>query len=450
MNHKAIDYYKINKYTRDGLSEEDTHFFYKLKKQVLRHCEAGNSRKTVQAKIGYEVLGPILYGYSHWLHEQVIRTKADALLFLSREGKILERAYRALFEGQQEGNDQNIKEPRIEYINVSRLSLSKATICECSSWTELQDKYTTLFRGLSNIGELFELLGLTVSNDAYESYGLSSNLSVEKISDKEKILRLIQECGKESLKEQHDLAVRYLESKGIGNGKTIISDIGWSGTMQMLLEDLFPAEKFIGCYIAVGDIYKSGRYQMLDRRGFWFKEDDHDRWQMIRFAESAFESLFICNEGSTVGYEVRKGNIIPQKKTERNDTGSIDALHSAAINFVRDIRIDEDIMNYNKDIWFIPYMNFAIYPNRDTIEIFRDMYFIDASKEYGILPKYNIVYYMLHPRKLLKELSLNNAKTIWLYGLFHLPLPYFKILCFLTGKIGLKSNYERKYLVKKK
>lgn len=449
MKHKEIDYYILKKSMGKRTSENDILFFYKLKKQIRRRGEADYSYKSVQEKIGYEVLGPILYGYCQWLHEQVVSSEVDTLLFLSREGKILERAYRKLFEREGERSNQNAREVRIEYVNVSRLSLSKATILECSSWAEFQNRYTTLFRGLSNLGELVKMLDLTISDDDYKVYGLNSEASLDEIAEKEKIFRLIRERGGESLKKQRDLAIRYLKSKGIGMGRTIISDIGWSGTMQILLEELFPTEKFIGCYIAVGDIYKSRRYQKIDRKGFWFEEDDHERWQIVRFTESAFEALFLCNEGTTVGYEVRANKIVPIKRTERSDAGTINAVHNAALDFIEDIGMNircKSVSEYCRDIWFFPYINFAIYPNSETIEFFKDVTFINASKEYRLLPEKKAGYYLLHPMNLLSELNLNNCKVIWLYGLLRLPLPYFKMLCFMTGKLGMKSKYEKEYL----
>ena len=445
----AQNYYKLN-INASGLSFRDIQFFNTLKeyvdswKQIHRY-------QCLFEKIGFEVLGPILYGYSVWLHEQVEITGADTLIFLSREGKILKRAYEAIFDRSN---------AETEYINVSRLSLSKATILETVfSWKEFQDKYATLLRGLTKLEELMDLLDIEASDEKYKSFGLDKRLSLEEIYDKERIFGLIKNCGVDSLKKQHHLATEYLKSKGIGKGKTIISDIGWSGTMQILLEDLFPNERFNGCYIAVGDIYRSKRYQELDRKGFWFDSDDHKRWQMIRFTESAIESLFLNNEGTTTGYKKREGqfageaedstDVEPIKRVEKKDFEAIEIAHDAAIQFINHIGSKLNISMsqvVNKDVWFIPYMNFALCPNRETLDFYHNMSFIDASKEYGFLPEHNLIYYLFHPKKMLAELNLNNGKVIWLYGLLRLPLPYFKILCFMTGKLRMKSKYEKRYL----
>lgn len=53
-------------------------------------------------KIGYEVVGPILYGYSKWLNETTKKSGIRKLFFLAREGFLLERAFRLFSANEQD------------------------------------------------------------------------------------------------------------------------------------------------------------------------------------------------------------------------------------------------------------------------------------------------------------------------------------------------------------
>ena len=44
-------------------------------------------------KLGYESFGPLLFGFSKWLKENVVKEKIDKIFFLSRDGKIMKRAF---------------------------------------------------------------------------------------------------------------------------------------------------------------------------------------------------------------------------------------------------------------------------------------------------------------------------------------------------------------------
>ena len=162
--------------------------------------------------------------------------------------------------------------------------------------------------------------------------------------------------------------------------------------------------------------------------------------------------MFINDEGTTIGYRKSK-EIEPIKRLEKNK--SLDLIHDVhgyAMDFIKDVkdRIDEnETVEINSMVWFAPFCTFALYPNKETYEFYKKFSFINGAMEYGIVPSKNLMYYFIHPIKCIKEFEYNNAKVIWLYGLLKIPLPYFRILCFLTDSLGLKTAYEKKYLRKR-
>lgn len=438
------DFYRPASVLKSKYQKEEIRFLNRLRTIAERQ-----QFEDIYTRVGYEILGPILYGYCLWLHKQVEEEKPDTIVFLSREGRILETAYKTIFP-ESEG------EPTLHYINVSRLSLSKATFLNIQSWRELEDRYATLFRGLTYVNELAKLLDIIVSADDYKSAGIDEFCEIGDVKDKEALFQLFREKGKSNFKDQKELAIKYLKIHGLGKGKTIISDIGWSGTMQILLKDLFPNDYFIGCYLAVSDIYKHIDYKRIDRRGFIADENNVEYWNTVRFTQSFFEYMFLCDEGTTIAYRDVQGRVEAIKREEnKKSREQIKKSHDAAISFINDIKKrtsekDADIswsrIALDCKNWVTPYINFAVTPGLDTLQFCSNVTFINASKEYGFLPEYRLGYYLFHPKEAIRELNLSGCKVIWLYGLLRLPIPYFKILCFMTEKLGMKSKYEKRYL----
>ena len=149
------NYYRLSKTQKKTLSDQDLKMFYDMRDAVFTKQFVP---KDVYEKIGYEVLGPILFGYVRWLNKQIIETRADVVLFLSREGKLLEKAYKSIFK--------ETFDTRIEYVNVSRLALAKATISNVNTWDEFVEKYKSLFRGLTTIEELLSLFEIRLPDES--------------------------------------------------------------------------------------------------------------------------------------------------------------------------------------------------------------------------------------------------------------------------------------------
>lgn len=68
-------------------------------------------------KIGYEVLGPILYYYVKWLRKKIEENKFENVFFLSRDGYLMYNAYLKMYP-----------ESKARYIHISSKSVKKATI----------------------------------------------------------------------------------------------------------------------------------------------------------------------------------------------------------------------------------------------------------------------------------------------------------------------------------
>ena len=402
--------------------------------------------KNIFSKVGYEVLGPMLMGYTVWLHAMAKTEKADGILFLAREGYIMYRAYKELFP-----------EPSrtvLQYIHVSRQSLCRASIINTNSYTELINLFSDLMRGVDTVGELAELLGIgKFTAELCEECGFAAGDALEKVEDKDRLYEKIIMVGNQYFVEQHKLLLEYLASHQVVSGKIMISDVGWNGTMQMLLSRLLTDVQWIGAYLGVSSILKEREYTSLDRRGYWFDASGWEtKGQMVRFTTSAIEALFINQEGTTLEYKQSGKEVkavqsvcMKSKKEIQNDKGVKDAAIDCIRDFVKN-GILHIITPLDADVACFSYVNFAVYPRRTAIHFFKSYEFVNGIKSVGFLPEHSLGYYLFHLKDLKKEINLSTAKIIWFRGLLKIPLPYFELFCILANQFSVKAEFNKKYL----
>lgn len=92
---------------------------YSLKQNIL--YKSINNRLDLiddnTEKIGYEVLGPVLFYFVRWIHKQVHENNISKLYFLSRDGYLIMKAYEYMY------NQENLE---FHYLSVSSKSVRAA------------------------------------------------------------------------------------------------------------------------------------------------------------------------------------------------------------------------------------------------------------------------------------------------------------------------------------
>lgn len=437
---RRINYYRLRRSLIKNFSEEDMEFLHALQGIAAKYDD-----KDVPEKVGYQVLGPMLLGYSSWLHREAVEKNADVIMFLSREGKILNEAYEQLY-GTEEFNTA--------YVNVSRLSVFKAHVIYTHCWNDLVEMFIALLRGNPSINAFLELLGLNESMRKTCPIPLDQKLI--EINDKDKLYEFIMDKGYEYFATQNELLKKYLYQKGIDSGQVIISDIGYSGTMQLFLSGLSQDIKYFGRYIAMRNrkYYTDERYKALDRKGYWIELDEEGsaKSSMRDLTISAFERLFFSDEGTTTGYVENNGIVEPQKVSDqRRSSQIINMSHKTALQYLKDAftTIDiEAITKINHDVFFLPYVNFGVYPSSETVEFYKNFSFINGTIEFTFIPGKSFLFYLLHPVQAYREISL-ASKIIWLKGLLRIPFPYYRFLRFILEHTELEGSFSRREIRKK-
>jgi len=436
--------YRAPRKTVEKLSDDE-----KLYYEIL-DCFIKNTKKISDDNyynVGYEVLGPILLGYAAWLKNEVTSRNYDKIWFLAREGAI----YKKVFEMIYPNTIAN------EYIYISRLAVCRARMHECTNYNEMYDTFIALSRNVKTVKDYLKLLGFSYEKikNKFVEYGIDINDNFWEYKEKEKLFNAIKKEGESFFEEQNKLFKRYMNDSGIENCKIAISDIGWSGTMQLMIKRFFDNADIAGFYMGVSNIRKSDEFNNLKRFGYWFaQENTIENFDKLRFSTINFETLFLSKDGTTIGYKTENDKVVSILGESDNDEVTMKKLNitlDAAYEFIENMlsnksfKVIENVIAEHQNIAFANYDKFAVYPSGKSVEFYKGMKFLDGVKKTDIVYEKSILHAMSEIKKTKKIFENNIGKTIWLKSLFKISFPYFELLKFLLHDLKLKTDVNKKY-----
>lgn len=382
--------------------------------------------------IGLEVLGPMLLGFCKWLYQRLKADKIEKIFFLSREGKILQEAFRILYP-----------ECEIEqaYLYVSRQALTVPQLADAADFDEMAGIFQTLaYEPLVKIIPSLCAFDSGVFYDKLSDIGLNGDLRIDKIPDKKKskLFFIIQELGKDIFEMQKKYINRYLKESHF-TGRIAIVDIGWTGTMQMALQKYLTnmETKIHGYYLGVRNMKPDNYYTGLNREGYLFDWKRNKDFNLAaKFTTEIMELLFLNTDGSLLRYGITEGHIAPilsNLEYSGKEGNLITFVQSTALNFLSEIKMDklfDKETEIPENIVMSAYNWFGVYPKLMTLKIFDSFQFSNWQIK-KILPERGMFYYLSHPRIFKCDFEKSYCKLFFLKKIFKIPFPYFKLLRFL-------------------
>lgn len=391
-------------------------------------------------KFGYEAFGPLLFGFNKWLFEDINKRGIKKIFFFSRDGHIIKRAYNEMF--QYRGIE-------VKYLYVSRRSLRVPQIWINPELEEVVKGFP--LAKLLTVDTFIKNLGLDSDyyKESLKEYGLSLDTEVRRseiIYSKNlvKFYSAIKDDVIKNSKKEYELLLQYLKQNDFC-GDVAVVDIGWHGTLQYFLQRLVEQAnldvKMHGYYIGLAKEAKT----QLDIKGYVIDKNSRtnscDSWKSFN---GLVETIFLAQEGSTEKFHLlEKGVVVPQLyKYEymNNDRFEPEAIkvkeiQDGAIQFINDLCNIEPLYNleFNSNTAFERILRIGNYPTKQHIQLFSNFRFLEEQIDYLAMPK-SILYYILHPRKLAKDLLMSRWKVGFMKKLFKIPLPYVKIYKFLSRK----------------
>lgn len=373
-------------------------------------------------RIGYETLGPLLYGFCVWLHEYKLRLGIDSFLFLSRDGQIMRAAYKILYP-----------EEDTEYVYASRRSLLVPTLHYCEDIKAMLDKLP-IYR-YTAIKTILDLLGLEYEDciAVIQRYGFNpdSCFSPKDFSGNEVFLTFLRELLPDIIdnSKREFLAFRsYLDRLNL-SGKIGIVDIGWRGRSQKALEEMLPD---LGINIDIVGFYLGIMLNRENAVGYIYDQKDPREKVTIRAFEGLLEMFFSASHGSVKRYKSSQDVELydfeySTSENLRNDFNDLQKIREGAFCFINRFYENplSNIIKWNREIAFNAMRHLGIAPYWTDLNRLGDMSFY-TNKTISPLAKPSCdVYFSLS--KLKKSISLSPWKVAYLKRLFKIPLPYFEI-----------------------
>ena len=370
-------------------------------------------------QIGYEALGPLLYGFSVWLHKKIMHANYDRIVFLSRDGQVMKQAYELLF-GESE---------KTQYLYGSRRSLIVPIL-----WKNPEIEYVKdiiHFHDRMSINEFLERIGLDSSQChnqlSFHGYSGDSLINICQFTDDKAFLSFYETIKPliiEQSKKEYQSAYNYWAHNIDGASKIAIVDIGWNGNMQNALLNLLQNQVEInGYYIGVNPKTK----HTFHMNGFLFdKSSDTVLKGKIDNFSGLFESFFMADHGSVKRYTKDGVELLPYEYSLLDgkivdEDQCIRKIQCGALHYIKDIIsiIGDNEVVFSSDDSICNMLSLGLNPSNEACNLFGDFRFYNSGISYLARPQ--------NKRFSLQELKQTNWRIGYLKRCFHVHLPYYQV-----------------------
>ena len=384
-------------------------------------------------QLGYEMLGPLIYGFCTYLHNLPER-KERKLWLVARDMYLFTKAYQLLYP-----------EDNSEYVFLSRKSLrpvyTEAVGDLTKSGEAFPEKDYTLPQIIRYMGYEPEDVELPLNNAAkikkYNGQSLGSYPEICQVLSSPQIL-----------KKEKELAVagrRYLEEHGFFSEPILFADVGWHGTTQLLLNKILEEKTLmtpiLGCYLGcckgtkkrIGDTYKT-----------WLFDEDDDRPFMRGIV--LLESMILAPHGTTIGYKKGESDKVEPQFADVNDIpGAVQEMQKGAMAFVDEFRqsILSKMIAVDPEFVCAGFEKLEMKPLKEELEYIGDLDYENFYMTKIASPK-SLGFYLTHYKELVKDFMYAGWRTGFMYRLFRVRLPYGKL--YDLGRLTWRKIKGRGYV----
>lgn len=375
-------------------------------------------------RLGFETLGPVLWGLCAWIHGFVQEKKIKRVLFLARDGQIMEKVYREMYP-----NDE------IQYVYVSRRALTVPLLHLKKSWKDVVGLIPQATH--VELHALMKPLGLDVNDyiGTIEKVGLKRDdvIAFDKLMEDSRYKSLYQHLKPfidENSRKEFQACATYFEGLNL-QGTECIVDLGWKGTIQKALETLLP---LYGLDVQLEALYLGISLDVSNAHGYIYSPGDMSKMPCVRGALGLMETLFSSNHGTLIKYGF-DGLVLDKFEyngslSTRRDYQTISQIQEGALLFVRTFRKNmlSDIINVDVALAFEGLKRLSVCPKRSDLAKLGNMAFFDTE----VVPLAKPLkqdYYSISNLKY--SFSHSHWKLGYLKRLFRIPLPYLAMYKFL-------------------
>lgn len=412
--------YPLNFNDKDNISLDD-----KTLKSVINNA---SSLETDRYEIiGTECFAPIVISYVLWLHEQVLMHGVKKLIFLARDSFFFYEAYKKYF------CTENDSEVSIEYSYVSRKSLRLSYFLSIENYEDIcltfPTQPLTICQILSEIGfeeKDFDDVIKTYNISDDEKFNMRDPVLNQKVSH---VLKYIHENVPEKYYEDSALTVQYLIQKGFFEEKAAAVDIGWHGSLQLMLEKILVTNDVDEIPFFYYGILNGAGKRLAGLEYYHYalgEENDIDEVSLVYFLERFIPELV----GSTRGYEKIAGENVIKPVLEKTDFSSFEIgkkiQKGCLFGIDRFFSMNLPFEGISSAISYNALLSLIYYPKKQDAVKIGDIEFFDGI-DYNMAKPKKLSEYFAHPGKLRDDVKKSRWREAFFYRLFKIRLPWGKI-----------------------
>lgn len=320
-----------------------------------------DTRQNTKEEIA-KALSSFLSGFSYWLDREIDKIKPDRIIFCSREGWTLGKAFTRLC-----GNRSKIP---MKYIYISRRSMaisrkktldySKILNSPCADCTLKDFMYSRFGYNKSISNYNLKSAGFLSTNDI-----INRNKDYNKL---EKLYLLLENDIEEIRQSQYSMALDYYSEIGLCKGKNLIVDIGYNGTVQNYFTSLFPHAVFHTRYVWASNRSISNPFIKSWLTDKYFKLSN--KCKIFQKNLTVFEFLLSTSD-PCFAYFDKSEKFIFNKSSLLKENEFINEVQNLSFQYLFDDRVS------SKRIMASPLLNLINNPNHDLILQLYDLSFDD-------------------------------------------------------------------------
>lgn len=326
-------------------------------------------REGEKNNIGFSLIGPIVYNFCQWIHQQKRLEKFEKIIFVAREGYLPFLMYRKMFPKESE---------QVEYLRINKNILRLPMLYVDSS----VDKFLGLIPYSESyyLRDILEFLGVAIIEgkenlirDILNKFGFKEDtvVSREEMKGKNGLFEDFYEAcvdfQRDEFQRQYNLLREYLVQSGIYNSKGKIALINNSinANAQSYLEKLNVSYgrniQYWGVHFIIS---KEGRKKIGSRCSVWF-DNKCSQFEKRLFYRNCliFEHLLFENSGTAVSLEKTENGVsvnCEKYEKEISNTEIINNVAQNALKFVNEYRSGLQIgqsakLNLRALSWFYQY-----------------------------------------------------------------------------------------------
>lgn len=374
-------------------------------------------------RLGAEVYGPTLQGFTFWLQARLERDGVRQVLFCARDAYYMQLAF-------QQSHMQGVK---ARYFLVSRKSLMRPLLASVHSFAEYkQIMWLNCVPRRFTIRFFLDLLQIdNLPAEVMGEYTYDTVLQRSAVTDDGAFaaffMRVRQCLLADSIADREALFV-YMRSLGIDWSRPVaLVDLGWYGSTQAVLEKIF-SHPVWGYYMGFFDTTLHFQHAVGYLGSSW---QDTKR---VSMNTSLLELVFSAPHGTLLRYQLQEnGRCRMHMQAYEHAAGDEQArLEAIRRGMVRAAAFTArfPVLRYvfqQAGLRENPLMRFGWHPSYRGTQYFQGITFEDNGKKYFCAAR-SITYYLMHP----VAFAHDCRNTIWragfLVSLFHVDLSFYYVI----------------------